>query len=192
MSPLSKHGHVRALQNGMFATDARFGNHSRMNWPHGPAHWLFEPGLSMITAGTYQKLPHLHSAMRLDFFVGSLFDYATDFEWNLRAWAVLSNHYHFVGASSKPAILQKFLGKLHMKTAKQLNLWDNTPSRKVWFQFWDSHITFERSYLARLNYVHQNPVKHGVVQLAENYRWCSASWFIQSALACFREDSQRL
>jgi len=119
----------------MFAIDARFGNHSRMNWPHGPAHWLFEPGLYMITARTYQKLPHLHSAMRLDFFVGSLFDYATDFEWNLRAWAVLSNHYHFVGASSKPATLQKFLGKLHMKTVKQLNLWDNTPSRKCGFNF---------------------------------------------------------
>jgi hypothetical protein len=32
------------------AMDARFGNHSHMNWPHGPAHWLFEPGLYIIIA----------------------------------------------------------------------------------------------------------------------------------------------
>jgi len=167
------------------AIEPRFGNHSQMDWSHGPGHWLFEPGLYMITAGTYQKLPDLHSPMRLDFFLSSLFNYAREFEWNLRAWATLPNHYHFIAASSRPANLRKFLGKLHMKTAEQLNLWDNTPGRKLWFQFWDSHITFERSYLARLNYVHQNPVKYGLVPLAETYQWCSASWFIQNAPAAF-------
>ena len=33
-----------------------------------------------------------------------------------------------------------------------------------------------KSYLARLNYVHQNPVKHGLVRVANQYRWCSAAW----------------
>ncbi len=157
-----------------------------MTWPHAPAHWLFEPGLYIVTTGTYRKLSHLNSRARLDFFQKSLFEYADEFGWNLRAWAVLANHYHFVAASpAEPRTLRKFLGKLHMKTAEQLNVWDNTPGRKVWFQFWESHITFERSYLARLNYVHNNPVKHGVVQLAENYQWCSASWFIQNASPAF-------
>jgi putative transposase len=49
--------------------------------------------------------------------------------------------------------------------------------RKVWFNFWDTKLTSERSYLARLNYVHQNPVKHGLVTMANQYRWCSAAWF---------------
>jgi REP-associated tyrosine transposase len=139
----------------------------------------------MVTAGTYQKLPHLNSPLRLDFFLSSLFDSASEFDWDLRAWAVFPNHYHFLAASLTPPNLRKFLGKLHMKTAKQLNIWDNTPRRKVWFQFGDSHITFERSYLARLNYVNHNPVRHGVVQLAENYRWCSAAWSIQNASPAF-------
>jgi len=157
-----------------------------MNWPHGPAHWLFEPGLYIVTAGTYQKLPHLSSPLRLDFFLDSLFRCARQFAWNLRAWSVLSNHYHFVAASpSDSGNLRKFLGKLHMQTARQLNLWDETPGRKVWFQFWESHITFERSYLARLNYVHHNPARHGVVPLTENYRWCSAAWFARNASPAF-------
>jgi putative transposase len=102
------------------------------------------------------------------------------------AWAVLANPYHFVAASPTEArTLRKFLGKLHMKTAGQLNLWDNKSGRKVWFQFWDSHITYERSYLARLNYVHQNPVRHGVVAVAEQYKWCSAKWFSQNAPPAF-------
>jgi putative transposase len=185
MSPLSKALTCPRTPKSVLLSTCVSGNHTCMNWPHGPAHWLFEPGLYIVTAGTYQKLPHLHSPLRRDFFLKSLFDYAIEFQWNLRAWAVLTNHYHFVAASSNPANLRKFLGKLHMKTAKQLNLWDNTPGRKVWFQFWESHITFERAYLARLKYVHYNPAKHRVVPLAENYRWCSASWFIQNASPAF-------
>jgi putative transposase len=157
-----------------------------MNWPHAPKHWLFEPGVYMVTAGTYQKLPHLNSAARLDFFQGSLFNYAAEFDWSLKAWAVLSNHYHFIAASpADPATLRKFVGKLHMKTAQELNRLDATPGRKVWFQFWDSRITFEKSYLARLHYVHSNPAKHGVIDLAENYKWCSASWFARNASPAF-------
>jgi putative transposase len=157
-----------------------------MNWPHGPQHWLFEPGLYIVTAGTYGKLPHLNSPQRLDFVQESLFKYANDFGWNLRAWAVLANHYHFIAASpSDPQTLRNFLGKLHMQTAKQLNRWDNALGRTVWFQFWDSRITFERSYLARLNYVHYNPARHGVVSMAENYKWCSAAWFAQNAAPAF-------
>ena len=153
-----------------------------MNWPHAPRHWLFDPGLYMVTAGTAQKLPHLNTPARLDFFLASLFAGAMESGWELRAWAVLANHYHFVAASPPdPASLKKFIGKLHMQTARQLNLWDGTPGRRVWFQYWDSHITFEKSYLARLHYVHENPARHGVIPLAENYAWCSAAWFARTA-----------
>jgi putative transposase len=45
------------------------------------------------------------------------------------------------------------------------------------YEFWDTHLTFEKSWLARLNSVHQNPVKHRLVPVANQYRWCSAAWF---------------
>ena len=69
------------------------------------------------------------------------------------------------------------IGKPHMITAKEFNLQDGQPGRKVWFQYWDSKITFQKSYLARMNYVMNNPVKHGLVAQAKNYPWCSAAWF---------------
>ena len=36
-------------------------------------------------------------------------------------------------------------------------------------------------YLARLSYVYYNPVRHGVVDWAEKYRWCFANGFAQNA-----------
>jgi putative transposase len=73
------------------------------------------------------------------------------------------------------------LGSLHEKTAKWVNKLDETAGREVWHNFWETRLTHKRSYLARLNYVHQNPVKHRLVRVANQYPWCSAGWFERTA-----------
>ena len=80
-----------------------------------------------------------------------------------------------------PETLRKFITHLHATTARALNNLHNQPGRRIWYQYWDSQLSFQNSYYARLNYVMQNPVKHGVVDLAENYPWCSAHWFVKHA-----------
>ena len=67
-----------------------------------------------------------------------------------------------------------------------MNQWDAQEGRKVWHNYWDSFITFHKSYLARLNYVHTNPVHHGLVEKASAYPWCSAGWFENSAPTSFQ------
>ena len=62
--------------------------------------------------------------------------------------------------------LRDLVREIHSRTAIALNRHDATPGRKVWHNFWDTRLTHERSYFARLNYVHQNPVKHGLVTAA--------------------------
>ena len=111
-----------------------------------------------------------------------LLSLACKYEWQLEAWAVFSNHYHFVGHTlSSPSRLPQFLTELHANTARDLNRLDGTAGRQVWHNFWDKQLTFEKSYLARLNYVHQNGVKHGLVRVANQYPWCSAAWFERMA-----------
>jgi putative transposase len=47
----------------------------------------------------------------------------------------------------------------------------------VWHNFRDTRLTYEKSYLARLRYVHQNAAHHRLVPVANQYPWCSAAWF---------------
>ena len=47
------------------------------------------------------------------------------------------------------------------------------------------HLTYQRSYYARLNYVHENPCRHGLVPVASSYPWCSAAWFERTATPAF-------
>ncbi len=100
----------------------------------------------------------------------------------LEAWAVFSNHYHFVAhTSGVENQLADLIADLHYATADYANARDKQPGRQVWSNFWDTQLTYEKSYLARLNYVHQNAVKHGLVRQAHEYPWCSARWFEQIA-----------
>lgn len=155
-------------------------------WLHSPVHHLVEAGAYMVTAGTYMRAHHFDSPERLTLLRDALFRLAEEHSLQLQAWAMMANHYHFVTlVPSDPANLWKMIARLHAGTAKEVNLLDRTPGRKVWFQYWDSHLTYERSYHARLNYVHQNPVHHGLVRVAPQYPWCSAAWFERTAAPAF-------
>ena len=156
-----------------------------MPWPHAPTHRLSERGTYFVTASTYYKAHHFATAQRLDALQRGLLMVARDFSWHLEAWSVFSNHYHFVAHSPRKSedarSLSQMLAVLHARTAGWINRLDGKLGRKVWHNFWDTKLTYEKSYLARLNYVHQNAVKHGLVDLANQYRWCSARRFEEVA-----------
>jgi len=106
--------------------------------------------------------------------------------WHLQAWAVFSNHYHFVGvAPVEPSSLRTLVRQLHSISAREINRRDSVQQRQVFFQYRDTHLSFERSYLARLNYVNQNAVHHRLVATASEYPWCSARWFEATAPGSF-------
>jgi putative transposase len=113
--------------------------------------------------------------------------FSAEYDWSLQAWAVFPNHYHFVGTSASGNSLRSLIRHLHPVTARGLNNNDDRPGRKVWFQYWETQVTNQKSYFARLHYVHENAVRHGLVRLASNYPWCSAGWFARKATPAFRK-----
>ena len=156
------------------------------DWPHSPVHRLTEAGAYMVTCGTYLKAHHFRARERLAMLCEALLGGAAKYGWNLQAWAVFSNHYHFVALSPADAgNLRTFLNELHSQASGAVNREDGAPGRQVWYQYWDTHLTFERSYFARLSYVHRNAVHHGLVKEPCSYPWCSASWFQRRAATSF-------
>ena len=142
----------------------------------------------MVTAGTFRKARLFGSRLRLRVLTEQLLDTAEEFGWSLEAWAVFSNHYHVIGKSPPEGgeSLRDLTRALHRRTATWVNRFDGEQGRKVWHNYRDTELTFEKSYFARLNYVIQNPVKHGLVKIASDYPWCSAAWFEREATPAFR------
>ena len=146
---------------------------------HNPPHYFAPNAMYMVTGSILHKQHLLAENRRKEFFLKTLFEKVNLFEWSLEAWAVLNNHYHFIAQASKDSTtLVKMIRQVHSITAIQLNRWDGTPGRQVWQNYWDTCITYEKSYLARLRYVHENPVKHGLVENGLDYPFCSYKWFI--------------
>ena len=95
--------------------------HSK-DWPHAPIHRLTEHGIYMVTTSTLHKQKAFRTNDQLDLLEGKLLTVAKQYGWQLEAWAVFANHYHFVARgseSSRP--LKRFLTHLHADTARELN-----------------------------------------------------------------------
>src|SRR5436309_1351320 len=94
----------------------------RTPWPHAPTHLLGQRTTYFLTASTYLKAHHFRGADRLRVLHRGLLTVARDYGWRFEAWAVFSNHYHFVGHSPEKAPdasnLSDMLSVLHVKTAK--------------------------------------------------------------------------
>lgn len=68
--------------------------------------------------------------------------------------------------------LVKFIRRLHAITSREFNKLDQTPSRKVWYQYWDYCIRNKPDFWKHFNYIIKNPLKHGLVKsLAEAYHY---------------------
>ena len=155
------------------------------DWPHAPLHRLDEAGTYFITASTYLKQRIFNDGESLNALQDKLFAYAKEDNCWLQAWSLFSNHYHLIVNTENGPRLHRMLKRLHADSAIDVNARQRASGRKVWFQFRDTQLTFEKSWLARLRYTHENAVHHRIVANAEQYPWCSASWFAQTASPAF-------
>lgn len=72
------------------------------DWPHAPVHRLAEQGTYIVTASTLHKEHFFRGEERLTLLENKLLFLAKQREVTLEAWAVFSNHYHFVAHTTGP------------------------------------------------------------------------------------------
>jgi putative transposase len=149
-------------------------------YKHNPPHLFRAGAVYIVTASTYGKRLYMAPDHRKRFWWETLIRVMEREGWKLIAWVVLSNHYHVLmqapetGAERLPVLI----GDLHRFTARRWNEEEGTSGRRVWWNYWDTCITYERSYYARLNYIHWNPVRHGVVKSPEDYEFSSYRFYL--------------
>ncbi len=157
----------------------------RTQWPHSPPHWTEGAGNFIVTAATLFKIPHFRQPEMLSMLQDTLLVLAIKYAWRLHVWSIFPNHYHFVGYSQDASNLKSFMRHVHSSSARELNANDSTPGRRVWHNYWETKITNERSWYARLRYVNENAVKHGIVTSERLYPYCSAGWLELNASGAF-------
>jgi len=107
------------------------------------------------------------------------------------AYVIMPNHLHIMtDGARKPSDTLRFINgitshrvigylKENNYRTSLAKLRDTKKARRHEYSLWDGHsnvllVTSENVFMERVNYMHQNPVRGGLVVRAEDYRWSSA------------------
>jgi len=99
--------------------------------------------------------------------------------YHLLAWAVTPNHVHVLVQPSTEWSIAKIVGSRKRFTAvkicEQLEATGQSRGGRVWHrEYWDRYIRDGAHLAQAIEYIHQNPVKAGLCQRAEEWQWSSA------------------
>jgi putative transposase len=136
-------------------------------------------GYRLITGTCYEHAHFLDSSERLSWFESELLNHIQKQSVPCAAWVILSNHYHILVRIDDIKRFTQQIGQLHGRTSFQMNREDETSGRKVWFRCQDRCMRSEAHFYTTINYIHNNPVKHGHVEKWSDWAYSSFHWYLE-------------
>lgn len=100
--------------------------------------------------------------------------YAAEEAVSLLAYCLMPNHIHLVAVPARPDSLHRSLKSLHGRYAHRVNR-ERAWAGHLWQGRFSSTPMDESHLWAAVRYVELNPVRAGLVALAQHYRWSSAA-----------------
>jgi putative transposase len=169
--------------------------------PHSPPHPVRDKEFYLLTAACYEHKCHLYSESRRQQLLEMIFNNFGDAVSNevcaealttnckICAWVILPNHYHLLVQLVNFDVLSELFRKIHGVLSRQWNLEDNVTKRKIWYRWSDRAIRSQRHYYTTLNYIHYNPVKHGLVKSPYDWVESSVHWYLETYERQWLRDS---
>ena len=102
---------------------------------------------------------------------------------------VLPNHYHILVKTDDVLEILKSVGQLHGKTSYLWNGEENKRGRQVWHGAAEHGIKSERHFWAAINYIYNNPVKHGYVKKWSDWPFSSFDSYLNDV---GREEAEEI
>ena len=150
--------------------------------------------LHFVTFGCYRRQPLLGSEGHRDLFLRILERVRRRYRLVVLAYVVMPEHIHLLVSEPQRATLSTVIQALKLGFVRSLygsgdNLisgsrkdgetWDTQmTSQRFWqARFYDFNVWTERKRVEKLRYVHRNPVKRGLVDSPEEWRWSSFRWY---------------
>ena len=99
----------------------------------------------------------------------------------LFAWVVMPNHIHALFQPQNGWTIAKIVGSWKKYTGRRINdlrrsTNDPHSGEPVWHrEYWDRYVRDEQHFYTAREYIHQNPVKAGLVARPDDLRWSSAT-----------------
>ena len=152
---------------------------NKLPW-HSPPHRCGSGSQYHITASCYEHKPIIgYSEYRMADLEATILDLLAKSGAKMYSWAILPNHYHLLIKSNEILQILKEIGLMHGRTSRLWNKEENNVGRKVWYNVVEHAIKSNRHFWATMNYIHNNPVRHGYVRKWEEWPFASASIYLE-------------
>ncbi|MCU7927386.1 MAG: transposase [Candidatus Thiodiazotropha sp. (ex Dulcina madagascariensis)] len=136
-----------------------------------------------ITAVCHRRQPYLkcdeHKALLL------LVMREVKGEWPFRmvGYVILDEHFHWLILSQAPESFPLIMQSVKLRFARRFPRVEWHATGHVWQRrYWDHIIRNDNDLQRHLDYIHYNPVKHGLAKAVADYRWSSFGEYFQRGM----------
>lgn len=136
-----------------------------------------------ITSGTFQKKPFIATDQHKETLLESLDFNCFKWHWRILAFVILDNHYHLVAQTppGDPSRIAHIIQSAHSYCAYHWRREDPSIRSRIWWNFWDAPLTNHAELIGHINFVHDNPRRHGYVDNASEYRFSSYADYLKAS-----------
>jgi putative transposase len=135
---------------------------------------FYLPGTAyFITCVTENRQKLFANEVNVQILLGVMEHYRKEYGFRISSYCILPDHFHCLVIPSGEAEISKIMKGIKGCSARVIN---HATGRcgKVWqHQFLDHVVRAKEDYRSHVDYVHNNPQKHGIVDEIRKYRWSS-------------------
>lgn len=110
-------------------------------------------------------------------------------KYNVISWCIMPNHVHVLIEVMKNISLSSILHSWRSFSSNEINKVLNRSGRLWMPEYFDRFIRDNEHFNNVVNYIHNNPVKAGLVKEAREYKWSSAGYANFSPTVCHKQDT---
>jgi putative transposase len=152
-----------------------------------------------LTSVTNNRLPVFRTDKLKEITANALNEARKSAQILIFAYIIMPDHYHLItDGTRKPSEVLRYTNGITARrvidylkennfTASLEKLRQETKKREYKYSLWEHHpnaflLTSEATFMQKVNYIHQNPVRAGLVEKAEDYYYSSARIWNKKAL----------
>ncbi len=127
--------------------------------------------ICFVTSVTYLRRPIL--AENANLMIKVLDEFSKRLQINILAYSILPDHIHLL-VDCNGNDLSKIMQKMKFSFTKRFKYGQNNRKAKVWqSRFWDHIIRDQNDMNRHIDYIHYNPVKHGLTRSPFKWKYSS-------------------
>jgi putative transposase len=131
-----------------------------------------ERELHFVTFSCWHRLGYLAEPAARDLFEDALEGMQARYCFAVLGYVVMPEHVHLLLSEPAKALLSAALQALKLSVAKR------SQQRPFWqARYYDFNVCTQKKRVEKLNYIHWNPMKRGLVKKPEDWRWSSCHYY---------------